>query len=345
MTDLLAETRLTAEQQEYVESARECADELLQTINKLLDYSAWVAGHHRIETAEFQLRPVLERLSEQAKTQARGRSVQVVTHWVNDLPETVLGDEERLHQVLAQLLSNAVKFTPRGQVDFRAELEGPEAEGTTCFRFDVRDTGIGIPADQIGTIFESFRQLDGGLARRYPGLGVGLSLARKIAEAMGAQIAVRSQPGEGSIFSLRVPLVIPAGQKTEPVQQAAGARPHRVLVVDGSSVAQQALREMLERAQYEAVLAANGDEGVFAASRSHFDAIVMGLPASGTDSLTAASRIRELPAHHDTPIVAFTANCSDEQEARCRELGMEPYPTKTIDDELLLATLRRVMEQ
>ncbi|MFN7922982.1 MAG: ATP-binding protein [Bryobacteraceae bacterium] len=349
MADLLAETNLDTEQRDYVDTLRECAGQLLGTLNSVLEYSAWSAGNFRLEESEFAIARVLQDLASQTRLQAKLKGLAVMPEWDQDLPETVFGDEKRLHQLLSNLLSNAVKFTSRGHIDFRVRRPGPvdrhydSGPGREWFVFEVQDTGIGIAPHKLNLIFESFRQLDSGLARRYTGLGIGLSLAQKIVDAMGGDLSVSSEVGRGSIFSARIPLGVgPAIAETDmavprPTRQA------RVLVVDDNRIAQQVVGHLLEKADYEVMFADDGEAGVRAAGRGHFDAILMDLQMPGMDGLSAARRIRQLPGKHKIPIFAFTANYSDEQRLACQRAGMQGFLTKPIDREHLLASLEQAI--
>jgi CheY-like chemotaxis protein len=204
-------------------------------------------------------------------------------------------------------------------------------------RFEVRDTGIGIPPEKMTMIFESFRQLDSGLARSYSGLGLGLALADKISAVMGGEILVESKVGSGSVFTLRVPLRLPAGSiwaqpEAAPVRLAG----RRVLVVDDNKIAQQVISHALKRAGFLFEFADGGEQAVAMAGQSRYDLILMDMEMPDVDGLAATRRIRKIPGYARTPIVAVTANWSDEHRIHCARLGLQEFVSKPIDRAELL---------
>ena len=183
MTDLLLETGLNEEQREYVTATRVCAESLLQLLNATLDYSALMAGGVHIDEAEFNLEETIEAALAEHLSQAKSKGLRVFRTFADNLPETVIGDASRFRKMLSQLIENAIKFTSEGHVEVRAE--NTPRDGMAHLRVSVKDTGIGIPAEQVGQIFEVFRQVEDGLTRTTSGLGLGLSIAKRIAEQNG----------------------------------------------------------------------------------------------------------------------------------------------------------------
>src|SRR5580693_5815298 len=201
MADLLLETNLDDEQKEYVNAARLCAESLFEILNATLEYSALEAGHFSLDESEFSLRELIESTLAQQMLKAESKGLSIRATYDAGLPETMMGDAPRLRQLLSHFMANAIKFTHAGGVELRVIRDSPE-----ILRIEVEDTGIGIPDDQMDRIFESFRQVDSGLSRMYPGLGLGLALAKKLASLMQGKISVASTPGKGSTFTLRLPL-------------------------------------------------------------------------------------------------------------------------------------------
>src|SRR5579871_697760 len=187
MTDLLLETSLSDEQKEYVGATRLCAENLLEILNVTLEFSALSANHARLEEAEFSLRETLAGLVSEFSFKAEAKDVRLRHNFDRNLPSTVYGDALRLRQLIWHLLANAVKFTQRGEVEITASA-GITSETGVPVTIMVRDTGIGIRPDQVSSIFESFRQLETGLARNYPGLGLGLAVAQKLAVLLNGTI-------------------------------------------------------------------------------------------------------------------------------------------------------------
>jgi len=204
MVDLLLETKLDGEQKEYAETARLCAENLLELLNATLEYSALAEGAV-LDESEFGLRELLESLATEFECKAQLKGLRLIRCFAPDLPGMAIGDGVRLRQILSHLMGNGIKFTERGHVALHAFIT-PACDHSFMLRLGVADTGIGIPADALHAVFESFRQVDTGLARRYNGLGLGLSLAKKITSLMKGELTVSTKLGEGSRFNADIPL-------------------------------------------------------------------------------------------------------------------------------------------
>ncbi len=203
MLDLLADTPMSPDQFDYVDMARRSGDTLLNIINDILDLSKLEAGRLVLEDLELDLSQQIKTVLELFSDQARAKNVELKCELEENLPAKVSGDPTRLQQVLINLVGNAIKFTDHGQVVFRVKLER-ESDEHIVLRFEVEDTGIGIPADKRGKIFESFMQADGSMTRKYGGTGLGLAIVKQIATLMGGQVGVESEPGKGSVFWVTV---------------------------------------------------------------------------------------------------------------------------------------------
>ena len=345
MVDLLRETKLDNEQSDYVKTIGECASLLLETLNSVLDYSALSAGNFRLEDSEFHLEALLASVAAEMHSRVDAKGLQLNLVVDPTLPETVIGDERYLRQLLLHLLRNAVKFTQLGRVDLQVHLESV-AGGLVWIRVEVVDTGIGIPREKLKLIFESFRQLDSGLARNYTGLGLGLALSDKIVTLMGGEIAVSSQPGSGSTFSVRIPVRLPPALASKFAhhgrpREAEQAVVHRhILVVEDNKIAQQIVAHVLDRAGYVYSLADDGESAVEMAAERAYDLIFMDLQMPGMDGLEATRRIRELAGYETVPILAFSANYSDEHRALCQKLGMQGFVAKPIQKDDLIGAVR-----
>ncbi|RPI16471.1 MAG: hypothetical protein EHM65_03560 [Acidobacteriales bacterium] len=204
MTELLLETSLSQEQKEYVDAARHCAGDLLALFNKTLEFSDLASGRVILERHEFHLPEVLRSAVLAHVLAARDKGLKLSCRLPPNLPATAIGDAVRLGQLVFHMVENAVKFTERGKV--QVLVEAPFKDAGLQLNIKVRDTGIGIAPDKLEMVFESFRQLDGGLARAYGGLGLGLPLAQKLTLLMGGHVSVESEPGVGSEFSVTIPL-------------------------------------------------------------------------------------------------------------------------------------------
>jgi signal transduction histidine kinase len=208
MMELLLETDLNPEQREYALNCHICARDVLQVMNSTLEFSALSANQVVLEETDFQLWEMLGTLVQEFSPQARAKGLVLIGTFDPELPEVVIADEVRIKQLLSYLIGNAIKFTSQGEVEISAFADGYQDNGLRI-GFFVRDTGIGIPPEQIEAIFESFRQSENGLSRRYPGMGLGLALAQKLAKLMRSEVNVVSDPGRGSTFSVHLPLRMP----------------------------------------------------------------------------------------------------------------------------------------
>jgi len=327
MTDLLLETPLTEDQREYVGATRVCAENLLEILNVTLEYSALSANRVLLEETEFSLRDTLHGVLGEFAAKAEAKGLRLVGSLDGSLPEMVVGDPQRLRQILWHLVANGVKFTREGQVEVAASaVAGLDRLVKLTLR--VHDTGIGIAPDQLAAIFESFRQLETGLSRNHGGLGLGLAVAQKLIALLDGSITVDSELGKGSVFSVTLPFRLPtetsAGQVV--VEKTRG----RVLVVDDNSIAQTIAAHALRRQSFEVECAGTGRLAFQAASKTRFDVILMDLQMPGWDGFETVEQIRQLPGYRDTPVIAVTANCSDDYRARTIRCGMQDFLAKPV---------------
>ena len=336
MADLLLETKLDDEQRDYVEAARLCAETLLEVLNKTLEYSALSAYQVSIEEAEFPLREMLSALVEEFAPKAREKGLRLLQSFDNNLPVATVGDAIRLRQLISHVVSNAIKFTPRGEVEISASAV-LTILGDLLLSVRVRDTGIGIPRDQLHTVFESFRQLESGLARRYNGLGLGLALARKLADLMRGRLEVQSEFGVGSVFTIVVPLRVSKDAPPPHAPEVGG----RILVVDDDTVAQTITSHTLETHGFEVVCSLTGPEAIQAASAQRFGLILMDLQIPEMDGIEITRRLRQLPGYKETPILAVTANQSSEYQSLCFKRGMQGFLVKPVQPADLLAAVEK----
>jgi CheY-like chemotaxis protein len=339
MADLLLETNLDEEQREYVNAARMCAENLFEILNATLEYTALEAGQITLDDSEFSLREMLNAALAQHQAKAQAKKLPLSLLLDPRLPETMLGDAPRLRELLGHLIGNAIKFTHAGKVEVRVRPE--EAAHESWLVMDVRDTGIGIAAGQIELIFQSFQQGQKGLTRSYPGLGLGLALARKLATVMNGDISVESQPGAGSCFTARLPLRPAASDRGGRGASAPVASGPMILAVDDNLVGLTVLRHALQRNGMQVNCAASGPEALEAASQRRYDLVLMDLQMPGMDGLTAAVELRKVAGYEDVPILALTANFSDDIREQCRAHGMQAYLSKPVEATELMAAVSR----
>jgi len=356
LTHLLAQTELSEKQKGYVDRIQASARALLDVINDVLDMSKIEAGRLIIEATPFRLRDVLSRVCDLLSARAEEKGIALSFEIAPGLPEIVIGDAMRTHQVLLNLVGNAVKFTEKGAVTTAVDAApdvAPDEGGRLGVRFTVRDTGIGLPADRLADIFEPFTQADGSTTRRFGGTGLGLTISKRIVEAMGGAITVSSQVGQGSAFVFTIPLGI-----ATTAQAAAGAEPPpgtsvadgegdrldglRVLLVDDAPINQEVAREILETAGAEVVIAENGLAAVrtFTEAQGAFDAVLMDVQMPIMDGYEATRTLRGSPRGREVPIIAMTAHAFDTERQRCADAGMVDYVPKPFDPQRLIAALR-----
>jgi CheY-like chemotaxis protein len=340
MTDLLLETPLSEEQREYVGATRACAEELLEQLNSVLELSELATGQLLLEESDFSLAETLETAVRQHELEARRKGLGFSVALEGEMPRAVIGDPVRLGEILRRLVGNAVKFTERGEVEVRASA-APAGEETIRLEVSVRDTGIGIAPDLLQSVFESFRQVEAGLARRYAGLGLGLTLVDKLVRRMGGEVRMESQPGKGSRASFWVPLRVSVEPAALPAHSKAEAA-CRVLVVEDHVISQRVISHQLTRHNYAVGTVPDGESALAEVARTHYDVILMDLQMPGMDGFEAARRIRSLEGYTQVPIIVLTARTGDEARAASLSQGMQGYLEKPVDIQKLLATIQRV---
>lgn len=359
MTDLALSTELTTEQREYLETVKLSADRLLHLLNDILDLSKIEAGYMEIMSEPFQPRQVAEQALQSVLARALQKGLHLSMHCAADVPERVVGDEQRIFQILLNLLNNAVKFTETGGVELRIECE-PAAKTHLLMRFVVRDTGIGIPPQQQEAIFEAFRQADGSITRRFGGTGLGLAISSRLARLMGGGIQVKSEPGKGSTFTVEVlvgvcteaqavqprpraavpvvPREAPAPPNAAPARQGVPPSRLRILLAEDNQVNRRLVELLMSRNGHEVVSVENGRKAVELAGREHFDVILMDVQMPDMDGLEATRQIRALERAigRHSPILALTANAMRGDEEVCLAAGMDGYIPKPFEAEKLL---------
>jgi CheY-like chemotaxis protein len=340
MADLLLETKLDDEQREYVNAARLCAESLFEILNATLEYSALEAGNLSLDESEFSLREVIESTVAQQEGKADTKGLKIRATYEAGLPETMVGDAPRLRQLLGHFLANAIKFTHTGGAEVRVQRD-PRAGDT--LQVDVEDTGIGIPPDQMGRIFESFRQVDSGLSRMYPGLGLGLALARKLASLMHGEISVASTPGQGSTFTLRIPLRVAETEAGKALAAVGIDKRPVILAVEDNPVGLTILKRALERRKVKVDGAMSGAAALAAATQCHYDLVLMDLQMPGMNGLETTAAMRKLPGYQAVPILALTADFSDELRDHCLRNGMQAFLSKPVEGNQLWSVVSKFL--
>jgi two-component system, sensor histidine kinase len=337
--NLLRRTRLDARQREHVDMLMDAGDVLMGLLNDVLDFSKIEAGKMQLERAEMSVRDRIAALSRMWAPKALSAGVRLKVEVADDVPEAVLTDPLRVQQILFNLLSNAVKFTRDGEI--RVRVDWVAASSTLVMA--VQDTGCGIPEDRLAGVFNSFEQVEAGTTRRFGGTGLGLAISRRLAELMGGTLTARSVEGEGSTFTLALPVeaVAEPGRVEAPTAPAEtpSLQGRLILAADDHEVNRRILTLLLEPHGCRLVTVENGAEAVDAAALTRFDLILMDMQMPVMDGLQATRAIRGGGANADTPVVALTANALDVHRAAWAEAGVARFLTKPIDPTLLVQTL------
>ena len=336
--NLLRRSRLDVDQREHVAMLLDAGDVMMGLLNDVLDFSKIEAGRMTLEPADTDVADKLTSLRRLWEPKARANGVRLVISIDPDAPEVVRVDPLRLQQILFNLASNAVKFTREGRIDIETAWDA----ATSCMSFRFRDTGIGIPADRLESVFASFQQADAGTTRRFGGTGLGLTISRRLAEIMGGTLTVESEVGRGSVFTL----ILPVEAVTEAVDAPAEAehtavslQGRSILAADDHEVNRRILGLLLEPHGCRLTFAVNGAEAVDLAGVERFDAILMDMQMPVMDGLEATRRIRLGGPNGSTPIIALTANAMDVHKAAWDAAGVHAFLTKPIDPALLARTL------
>jgi len=336
MTELLLQTELSCEQRSYAQTAASSGEALLGVIDDILDFSKIEAGKLELDVDDFDLCAAVEDTCEMLAPQAHGKGLELTAFVADDVPAAVRGDRGRLRQVLTNLVSNAVKFTNRGEVAVRVELVERDDRGARL-RFAVSDTGIGIEKGKLGKLFESFSQADTSITRRYGGTGLGLAISRQLVQLMGGEITAESGPGRGSRFSFVVRL--PESERAVAAPTPPLAEGLKVLAVDDTATNREIVEAYLRSAGLDSTAVASGAEALSvlhaaAAAGEPFDVAVLDGQMPEMDGFELAAAIQDAPALRGVRLVMLAS--TGDHRARAREVGVATYLTKPVRREPLL---------
>lgn len=346
LSDLLLDMRLAPEGRAYVQTISDSARALLAMLNDVLDFAQIDAQKLRLSPVAFDLHRLCSSVINMLQPVAKVRAIELAADLSPKLPPWLLGDDARLRQVLVNLVSNAIKFTERGSVWLKVTTRAVEASQHEI-NVLVEDTGIGIAPEAVARLFRPFEQVDAGIARRYGGTGLGLTISRQIVLAMGGDIQVESTAGHGSrfCFSLRFPVAAAqSGDHRSLLDSPPLSRPPMaVLVVDDHPINREVAQAKLGRLGYPADLASDGHEAIAAVDKKPYDVVFMDLQMPGMSGLETTQRIVNRLAGKRLPhIVALTASVFEEDRETCRRAGMCDFLGKPIESEQLDAVLVRV---
>ena len=342
MTALVLQTDVTAEQRGYLEIVGSSADSLLTIINDILDFSKMEAGKLSLDPVEFDLRASIDDTMRLFASRAEQKKIALAHNVSADVPALLIGDPGRLRQIVVNLVGNAIKFTERGEVSLRVELDAGDV-----MHISVMDSGIGIQADQQAAIFDSFAQADASTTRKFGGTGLGLTIASLITRLMGGRIWVESQLGVGSTFHVTIPFqlapeeTLPVVLQLPPSNAPASFSSLRVLLAEDNAVNALLASVLLRKVGHHVTHVKTGREALDALGQHQFDLVLMDVQMPEMDGLEATAEIRRLEARtgRHIPIVAFTAHAMAEDRKRFLDAGADGYLTKPFTPEQLHAVI------
>jgi signal transduction histidine kinase/CheY-like chemotaxis protein len=341
-TDLLLESTLTERQRNYATTVRSAAEGLLVILNDALDYSKIEAGRLELERVDFSPTGLVDEAVSIMSESAKRKGLSLVSAVTTSVPAWVVGDPHRLRQVLLNLIGNAIKFTKQGSVAVRLSGE-PADHAAVRLRFEIVDTGVGVPADVLPRLFDRFSQGDASVTRRFGGTGLGLAICKNLVELMGGVVGADSIPERGSTFWVEVALPVgraPADASAPVASVGSAGRPRRLLLVDDALMNRRLAALILEAAGHVVEAVADAAAALEAIAAKTFDLVLMDIQMPGIDGYEATRRIRALPhGKGSVAVVAMTANVMSEDVQRCYESGMDAVVMKPIDKAALLATV------
>jgi len=346
MAELLTLTGLSEQQRRYLNNITISADNLLEIINDILDFSKIEAGRMELDQYQFNPRELLESALLPLRLKADTGQVRLTIFVAEDCPPLLNGDGAKLRQILLNLVSNAVKFTPQGSINIELTVSARTSSDLSV-QICIRDTGIGMTAEVCQRIFDPFTQADSSTSRSYGGTGLGLAITRKLVELMGGNINLSSQPGIGSTFTLVLPFGIALQTAMPAVESPAAVQQHltqlSILLAEDVPINQELATIVLEQLGHTVTLASNGAEAVEQFCKGSFDLVLMDMQMPLMDGLqaTRAIRARERESGCRIPIIAMTANASENDRQNCLASGMDDFIVKPVRAEVLRKALAR----
>ena len=345
-TKVLLKSELDTKQREYLNAIKMSGEALTVLINDILDLAKVDAGKMIFEQIPFKMDASISAMIHLFETKIQEKNLLLIKEYDNKIPKVLIGDPVRLHQIILNLLSNAVKFTSKGKITMRVRLID-EDEDKVIIEFSVADTGIGIPEDRLGHIFENFQQASSETARLYGGTGLGLAIAKQLVESQGGSISVTSRLEEGSMFSFVLPF-----QKTdadvglEKVMNILNTRVQniKVLVVEDIALNQLLMKTLLDDFGFERDIADNGKVAIEKLQNNSYDIILMDLHMPEMNGFEATEYIRN-KMNSQIPIIALTADVTTADLKKCTAVGMNDYISKPLDEKQLYNKIVTLLEK
>jgi PAS domain S-box-containing protein len=339
-TKVVLRTELTAKQKEYLTAIKMSGDTLIVLINDILDLAKVDAGKMTFEQTPFKMASSISAMLHLFETKTQEKNLKLIKVYDDKIPEVLVGDPVRLHQIILNLVSNAVKFTIKGKITVGVRLVH-EDEDTVNIEFSVKDTGIGIAENKIEKIFENFQQASSGTSRMYGGTGLGLAIVKQLVEPQGGSINVISKIKQGSTFSFILPFKktnVEAETVTEIVELDKKISNINVLVAEDIALNQLLMKTLLDDFGFECDIADNGAIAIEKLKAKSYDIILMDLQMPEMNGFEATEYIRN-KMHSDIPIIALTADVTTVDLAKCKAVGMNDYIAKPVDERLLYSKI------
>jgi signal transduction histidine kinase/DNA-binding response OmpR family regulator len=343
-TNLLRRTDLDQTQREYVQNIHSAGENLLTLVNDILDLSKIEAGMMHLEETRFSLRSMISSVGAMFIEKIREKNIDFQVHIDKDVPDILCGDAVRLTQILVNLISNAVKFTEDGQVSISVQVMEAN-EKRARLKLVVEDTGIGIAPEKQTAVFERFQQAEAETTRRFGGTGLGLSIVKQLVELQKGSISLRSEPGNGTAFTLELPFKLPDlaqlySEALAEQEEQVPLQKIRVLVAEDNIMNQQLVRHLMKSWSIDHVIVNNGKEAVEEVQRTGFSIVLMDIQMPEMDGYTATTVIRK-ELDMDVPIIAMTAHAMVGEKEKCLQLGMNDYVSKPIKETVLYNIIAR----
>ena len=339
-TNVLLDSSLNWQQRRHLETVHQAARSLLRLLNDILDSAKLEKGAVTLENDDFALRDLCEQILASLEPQAHRKNLRLDVEVAPEVPGFLWGDAFRLQQILLNLLGNAIKFTQRGRVLLRASY------GEGLLQVEVHDTGLGIPKEKVDTIFDPFAQADVSTTRLFGGTGLGTTISKQLAELMGGRIEVRSQLGQGSVFTVRLPFPVGKPPEGNPGRQSLRLPPLQILAVDDVPNNLELLELTLSPGGHQVTRAEDGAQAVELCAHARFDLVLMDLQMPVMDGLEATRRIRRAEVEQGkvpVPVIALSASVLESDRANADAAGMDGFAAKPLDPPRLMAEIARVL--
>ncbi|EKD32260.1 MAG: hypothetical protein ACD_77C00142G0007, partial [uncultured bacterium] len=344
-TNVLLKTKLDVEQKEFVHAIKTSGTSLSQLINDILDLSKVEAGKMTFEKHAFEIRKLIKSTLYTFDLKIKEKNLELIEEYDSQIPSMLFGDAVRLNQIILNLLSNAVKFTHKGKILLSVKLLNEDDENVTL-EFSVIDSGIGIETEKINSIFNVFEQAEIGTANSYGGTGLGLAIVKQLVEAQGGSISLKSKIGEGSTFSFILPFekTVMKIEKEETLKRDTEIKPLRVLVAEDVALNKLLIKIILTDFGFEHEIVSNGKIAIEKLQTNNYDIILMDLQMPEMNGFEATQYIRKT-MKSQIPIIALTADVTTADISKCKDIGMDDYISKPINENLLYSKIVELVKK